>query len=241
MRLPFLGPSKTSIRDHYERAVAPFSTNGEMAASPDQTTWAALVFAHNVILRRCTDGITLENDVRASTRLLGKALFQLITDGYILGRIENGTEALPLRFSALTTDQDYEVREFSVTTAGCTVAGVEEGVFSRRPSRAMAALFSEFSLDAAQTILDGVPEASANVRFLTGTCARAINLGREIALLENLYLNPERRSLVLAIRSRIQQERAMLFRLAQEGLAPADDVVDRTIRRVSDAIRGECS
>ena len=218
MKLPFSGLSKRTVADRYERIAASFSPDGRNTDYPDQVTWAALRLAHQQWLAYYADKIDMAsgNDPR---RLLGNEALRLIIDGYILGRIENGSEERLMRFALVGTDKRYEAGEFALASAGAISDGVLRGKFSQKPHAAVSLYLREFAMDAAGRVFDQVKTADENVRIVGEAFGRAVNVGRELAFTEEFYLNPKKRSMLLKIRERIRKEELHRLRQIQDELA----------------------
>lgn len=206
-----------SVATKYEELAASLGPSG-CAEFADPITWAALGLAHEEICRRYAERIAFHGDVESGRRLWKAETFRLINDGYILGRIEAGTQESHLNFSGIgSQDPAYEAGEFAMVAGHAIAAGCEQGKFTGPPPSEVSDLLRQFAMDAGGAVLDYLEEG-----FLIGEAnSRAINLGRELAMIEDFYVSAKKRKELLKIRARLNQERLLEFDRIRETLARA--------------------
>ncbi len=239
MKLPFFGKS---IASRYEEAAASLGPSGG-ADYADPITWAALRLAHEEVRQRYTKKITFRAGVEAGQRMWGNEAFRLVNDGYILGRIEAGSEGRALSFSGIATgDPAYEAGEFAMIASQSIDAGAEHGRFSGPPPSEISKLLTQFALDACGVLFEYVDDTKDNHTLLGEGSARAVNLGRELALMEDFYVNPKKRRELLEIREQAQGEELRRLELighelSESGIQTPSDWAMQMMRKVHQRIR----
>lgn len=229
-----------SVATKYEELAASLGPAG-CAEFADPITWAALGLAHEEICRRYAARIAFQGDAESGRRLWKAETFRLINDGYILGRIEAGTQESHLSFSGIgSQDPAYEAGEFALVAGQAIAAGCEQGKFTGPPPSEVSDLLKRFAMDAGGAVLDYLEEG-----LLIGEAnSRAIHLGRELAMMEDFYVSPKKRRKLLEIRASLNQERLLEYDRIREALARAsvttpEDWSNQMMRRVYEQIKHE--
>lgn len=241
MKLPFSRLSEDALLKRYARIAASFSPDGKTTDYPDQITWGALRLANQEWLDYYDTKLVFS---AATDRriLLGGEGMRLVIDGYILSRIENGTENRLMRFALVASDRYYEAGEFALVAASAIIAGVHNGRFLKKPASGVAKVLRRFALDACENVLDNIVDMTDDNARTTGEAFnRAVNLGREVAIMEDFYLNPKMRGSLLKIRGSIRREALMELRQLQDqissrGVTLPSDFAEQIMARAREAI-----
>lgn len=182
-----------SVASKYEEVAASLGPSG-IAGAADPITWAALRMAIQEWQRVYLPKVTFVIEPDTARKVMGNEAFRLVNDGYILGRIEVKSDGKPVGFSGLVSgDPAYEAGEFAMVAARAIAAGMTTGSFSGPPPSDVSKLLTQFALDAGHPLIDYIADDDQNFRVLGEANGRAVNLGREIALIEDFYVNPKKR------------------------------------------------
>ena len=134
-----------------------------------------------------------------AARIWQSEVKRLVFDGYILGRIEDNTEDENFRFDHFGADAWQEAVEFVFVGEQAITRGLQTGSFSGPPPADIAELLALFC----QPAIFSLAKHASNSRLIGEALSRAINSGREIALIEGFYFNPNKRADLLNIRASI--------------------------------------
>ena len=124
---------------------------------------------------------------------------RLVTDGYVLGRVEEGTEKDHLRFSTAHLEVAEPERMFRVLCLGAVKQATSGDPFAATAPRdgQISQLLLGFCDEAVRCVLEAIDDEDAEEvdwRRFGALANAAIHLGREIALMEGYFLNPKKRS-----------------------------------------------
>lgn len=240
-----------SVASRYEEAGAALGPSG-VAELADPVTWAALLLARDEIRRAYLPAMSALINTDDAKQIWENEIFRLLNDGYLLGRIEAKSEGRTLSFSGIAdADPAYEAGEFAAVAAqAISIAVTSDGTFSEPPSSEVDKLLKRFASDAGRLLLESLDLTAGNQaeeetllaqsRLSGEANIRTVQVGREIALREDFYVNPEKRRDLLRVRERIQAEGHLEFekiRLELKfGLETPSDWAAQMMRKVYDEI-----
>ena len=126
---------------------------------------------------------------------------RLVMDGYLLGRVEEGTEKDRLRFSTAGLKINDPEKVFRVLCIGTVKHATSGEPFTATAPRdkEIAQLLRSFAEQAILTVLESIPEdddagEDENWKRFGAVVSACIHLGRQIALYEGFFLNPKKRT-----------------------------------------------
>jgi hypothetical protein len=175
---------------------------------------------------------TVQVETDDAADIIEEELRRLVIDGYILGRIEQDTEGRNLRFKAPS-----DVPWFVLSATRIMHDGLQRSVFSPALDPETAELLQQFSQDALQSVTaaGGLP-AGSDSRSASIALATACGMGREVALLEGLFLDPAERQQLDAILAVIDAN--AVDRIEQD-LLPLPNEPARTAQAVQASVLAE--
>jgi hypothetical protein len=229
-----------SVESRYAEVAASFAPTGRSTQYPDPVTWTVLRIATDAARNHYASTVASAGNLVAARKLWENEIFRLVVDGYLLGRIEEGTERHRLRFSDFADDLAQETGEFVTLSASYIRAGLELGQFSPKPPSDIMRVMDQFSMDAVGALDDVVATDDDNRRSLGVALVRAVNLGRQIALIEGFYLNRKKRPQLQEIRTHVERDELQRVRqmLKDAGIKTPEEAAELILARVRDEIKG---
>lgn len=208
--------------DRYAKAAGRFDPSEDL----DPCTLELVRFARDQLLVRYEQGSSIvESD--DPIKLWQNEIFRLLLDGFLLGRIEDNNEGKHLIFDQLEGGGLLETVEFALIADGAITVGVQSGYFSSRPTSDTAELLRSFVLQASRSLFD----KATNSRLMGEALGRAVNMGRQIALLEGYYFVPAKRDELNKIRATLSEDekRAMQSLVETISKGATNETRDRTV------------
>lgn len=196
----------------------------------DPCTLELMRLARDKLLVKCGQDTPIVNS-KESIDLWQNEIFRLLIDGFLAGRIEDNREREYPRFDQLDGGGLLDMLEFALIADRATTRGIETGYFSSQPSPQIGELLRSFVLQAASALFDH----TSNSHRMGEALGKAVNIGREIALLEGYYFIPSKRNELNDIRATISEEEkqsmhAIVDKISEsagsEPRVQADTVVD---------------
>ena len=237
--MPLFGKS---VASRYNEAAAKIGPSG-VAEIVDPITWAALLLAVEEWKKAYLTRISFARQAEVAQQVSENEAFRLVNDGYILGRIENRSEGKAISFSGIADgDPSYEAGEFAFVAAQAIAAGCSDGSFTGPPPSDILKLLNQFALDAGRPLDEYLAENDDNFRLVGVANACAANLGRQVALIEDVYVSPKKRRELLAIREKHEADGLRHFNdikseLQESGIQTPGDWAAQMMRKVRDEIK----
>ncbi len=177
-----MAAAERSVEERYKDVAQRFTPDGYL----DAVTWVLLNMVAAAAFEQSRTKVAGPEDDEAVSAFWSQVLFELVIDGYLLGRLEDGSEEQLLRFADASSGATLESVTFLVVARGVIAAALENGQFSE-PTDDFKPILREFALGAMgrlrnehAAILDNESEA----RPFGEAAARALHLGREVAKIE---------------------------------------------------------
>ena len=230
--MPLFGKS---VDARYAEVGKSFSPTGTSTDYPDPITWAMLRVAVGAARRQIADTVALRTDLPQTS--WGNDIFRLVIDGYLLGRIEEGTEGKRLRFSETSTDLPQDVGLFTIVSVRAVAQGLQAGEFSGQAPRAIKRLLEQFAMDALDELMGSLVPDTTDFRTLGALLARIVHVGREIALMEGIFQDRRKRKKVDEDLARIERDAAQRVRRVVEQLGITQP--DKMAEAITESARNE--
>jgi hypothetical protein len=185
------------------------------------------------------DRVSFAGDASSGRKAWEHQIFRMVVDGYVLGRVEKGTETVRLRFPRKKGSADCEelAARFLITAAQ-----IAEGHVFATPAPDVREALVQLATNGCEELLDHVAGDGANRGLVEEAMGRAVHRGREIALTEDMYVDPRMRAIVdrmwrEALAENVQGLQHLQRNLAKLGIALPVDLRDSFARDARDELR----
>lgn len=154
----------------------------------DLLTYNIILYANERLLKEICKKVRFE-EIKGLKKELPTTIYKLLVESYLLGRIERGNEKKTIHYSKVADSADlfYEKNQDAVIGFNAVIKSIFDDGFFTQPSdeikEAIKALEEIYGNDLVN-IIEYNDENNKNLgRFLL----RSIHIGREIALMEQLF------------------------------------------------------
>jgi hypothetical protein len=181
-----MAAAQRSVEERYQDVAQRFTPDGYL----DAVTWVLLNMVAAAAFEQSRSEVAGPKHGEAVSAFWSQELFRLVIDGYLLGRLEGGTEEQLLRFADTSSGPTLEAVKFLVVARG-VIAAVLENRQSSEPSDDFKPILREFALGAMGRLRNehaAILDDEAEARPFGEAAASALHLGREVAKVESACL-----------------------------------------------------
>jgi hypothetical protein len=159
----------------------------------DAVTRAGVRLVIDRTIEQYGDRVSFAGDAGVGRKAWEHQIFRLVIDGYVLGRVEKGTETVRLRFPRKKGNANCEELAGRFLLISSQIA--ENDVFST-PSADVREALVQLAVNGCEELAEHVVDDGANWRAVEEAMGRAVHRGREIALSEDMYVDSKKRGLI---------------------------------------------